>query len=127
MVAIKKTYLTYFEPYFDVQVMETAYNSIEPRAENELFMILKKKAGDLNEVHTFDKTLTVKSCLQRRLKCWINCKLIKKINRIAYHIYEDNYDEKELIVAGISGRGFILADLIASKLESISDLKIHPG
>ena len=39
----KKEYLTYFKPYFDIRVMETAHNSIEPRAGRELFINLNKK------------------------------------------------------------------------------------
>ena len=38
----REEYLTYFEPYFSVQTMETCHNSISPRAGNELFMILQR-------------------------------------------------------------------------------------
>ncbi len=47
----------------------------------------------------------------------------QKINRIAYEIYENNYDEKEIIVAGIASNGFILAKYIAAVLEKISPIK----
>src|ERR1035437_2017101 len=54
----------------------------------------------------------------------LNSKQIQqKINRIAYEIYENNYDEKEIIVAGIAGNGFILAKLIADVLINISAIK----
>jgi methyl halide transferase len=36
----KEEYLSYFEPLFDVEVMETCYNSIKPRAGKELFIKL---------------------------------------------------------------------------------------
>ncbi|MBO6213601.1 methyltransferase domain-containing protein [Algoriella sp.] len=39
----KTEYETYFNDYFDFKVMEKCYNSIPPRAENELFINLKKK------------------------------------------------------------------------------------
>lgn len=39
----KEEYIKYFEPYFNLTVFDTAYNSIQPRAERELFMILIKK------------------------------------------------------------------------------------
>ena len=39
----KEEYLGYFEPYFDVLVLEDCHNSIPPRAGNELFGIFKKK------------------------------------------------------------------------------------
>ena len=38
----KKTYLTYFIPYFKVHTFTTCYNSIPERANQELFGILKK-------------------------------------------------------------------------------------
>jgi SAM-dependent methyltransferase len=39
----KEEYLTYFKPYFEIKTMETAYNSIKPRANRELFINLVKK------------------------------------------------------------------------------------
>lgn len=54
----------------------------------------------------------------------LNSKQIEqKINRIAYEIYENNYDEKEIIIAGISDNGYILAKRIAGVLEKISPIK----
>lgn len=48
----------------------------------------------------------------------------KKIERIAYEIYEHNSDEQEIILAGIWDRGSILAQKIARILQRISPLKI---
>jgi methyl halide transferase len=39
----KKVYLQYLSPYFQVKIFETCYNSIEPRAWQELFGIFVKK------------------------------------------------------------------------------------
>ena len=36
-------YANYFEPYFDILIMEDCFNSIQPRAEAELWIKLKKK------------------------------------------------------------------------------------
>ena len=47
------------------------------------------------------------------------------IKRMAYQVYEDNISEEQLIVAGVRGEGFILAQLIADELEKISDLNIE--
>lgn len=44
----KEEYLTLFEPYFTIEVMERAFNSIKPRQDRELFIILKKKHGTKN-------------------------------------------------------------------------------
>ena len=51
----------------------------------------------------------------------------QKINRLAYQLYENNYEEKEVYIAGIAERGFLLAERIAKVLRSISNLKVHLG
>ncbi len=54
----------------------------------------------------------------------LNSKQIQqKINRIAYEIYENNYDEKEIIIAGIAGNGYFLAKRIVEVLKNISLLE----
>src|SRR5699024_4177596 len=47
-----------------------------------------------------------------------------RIRRIAYQIYESNVNEKEVILAGIIGNGYALAQMIAKQLELISPLKV---
>ena len=55
----------------------------------------------------------------------LNSKQIQqKINRIAYQIYENSYDEKEIIIAGIDGNGYLLASRIVDVLKGISKIKI---
>ena len=46
-----------------------------------------------------------------------------KIRRIAYQIYENNVEETEILLAGISGNGFELAKMIEKELQNISDLQ----
>jgi pyrimidine operon attenuation protein / uracil phosphoribosyltransferase len=46
----------------------------------------------------------------------------KKISRMAYEIYENNFEEKSLILAGIDGQGYVLAQLLQKELQSISEL-----
>ncbi|MDF2438669.1 MAG: phosphoribosyltransferase [Bacteroidota bacterium] len=54
----------------------------------------------------------------------LNSKQIEqKINRIAYEIYENNYDEKSIVIAGIAKNGFLLAKRIADVLQTISQIK----
>lgn len=48
----------------------------------------------------------------------------QKITRIAYQLWEDNLDEKELVIAGIIDSGYILAERIKNKLEEISGIQI---
>ena len=47
-----------------------------------------------------------------------------KIKRISYQIFETFVDEKEVIIAGISKSGYILAEKICAELKSISDLEV---
>src|SRR5205823_3815264 len=49
----------------------------------------------------------------------------QRINRLAYQVYEDNSDEKEIIIAGILKSGYIVAEKIANALKQISPLKVH--
>ena len=44
----------------------------------------------------------------------------KKIARISYQIIENYYDEKEVILVGLSKRGFLFADFIFKKLKEIN-------
>jgi len=48
----------------------------------------------------------------------------QKIKRIAYEVYENNFKEKEIILAGIVDKGYDLANHISKELASISDLKV---
>lgn len=49
----------------------------------------------------------------------------KKLERIAYEIYEHNSDEQELILAGIWDRGVIMAQKIATILQKIAPFRIR--
>ena len=49
----------------------------------------------------------------------------QKINRIAYQIFEDNFEEKEIIIAGIAPSGFIVAKKISKAIENISKIKVQ--
>lgn len=48
----------------------------------------------------------------------------QRINRIAYELYENNYEEKNIIMAGIAPNGYVLAQRIAKVLEAISPIKV---
>ena len=48
----------------------------------------------------------------------------QKIKRMAYEIFEHNFKEKIVVIAGIDGQGYILAKLLANEIESISPLEI---
>lgn len=45
-----------------------------------------------------------------------------KIRRIAFQIYESNVNEKDVILAGINGNGYIFAKKLKTVLQKISDI-----
>lgn len=47
-----------------------------------------------------------------------------KTKRIAYQIYESNINEKEVILAGINGNGYIFAQRIKEELTKVSDIEV---
>ena len=56
--------------------------------------------------------------------------VIKKLQRITHQIIEDNFNEKNLVLVGISKNGFSLAEYFAEKLKSefnisLIELKIN--
>lgn len=46
------------------------------------------------------------------------------VKRMAFEIYEHNFNEKNIVVAGIDGQGFILAKLILKQVQLISPLEV---
>lgn len=53
-----------------------------------------------------------------------NEQIQNKTRRIAYQIYETNSNEKEIIIAGINGNGYVFAKNIVKILQEISTIKI---
>ncbi len=51
----------------------------------------------------------------------------QKLNRLAYQIYENNFATKQLLLVGIDGNGYKLAERLAIILNSISKIKIKVG
>ena len=51
----------------------------------------------------------------------------QKINRLAWEIYENNLNEKEIVIIGVSGRGEILASKISHTINQICSLKVKLG
>ena len=50
--------------------------------------------------------------------------LQQKLDRLAWQIYEQNYKEKDIIIAGIANRGVLIAKKIAKKLTEVSAIKV---
>ena len=53
-----------------------------------------------------------------------NKQIENKTRRMAYQIFEDNCNEKEIIIAGITGNGFVFANKITDILNEISNLNV---
>lgn len=53
-----------------------------------------------------------------------NQQINHKIKRIAYQIYENNIDKKELIIAGIKTNGFVFAQKIKEALNAICNIDV---
>ncbi len=48
----------------------------------------------------------------------------QKIKRMAFEIFEHNFKEKGIVIAGIEGQGYMLAKLLVKEVENISPLEI---
>jgi pyrimidine operon attenuation protein/uracil phosphoribosyltransferase len=48
----------------------------------------------------------------------------QKIRRIAFEIYEQNFEEKSIIIAGIAGEGYAFAQRLTAELSAISPLDV---
>ncbi len=48
----------------------------------------------------------------------------QKIRRMAFEIFEHNFKEKTIVLAGIDGQGYVLAKLLVKEVENISPLQV---
>ena len=62
-----------------------------------------------------------------KLKILDTIQIEQKLNRLAFEVYENNFEEKELLVVGIDGNGYQVANEIAERLKNISKIKITLG
>ncbi len=51
--------------------------------------------------------------------------ITQKIDRMAYQILEDNYQEKEVVIVGIANNGYLFAEKIVEKLKKISTTSVE--
>ncbi len=47
------------------------------------------------------------------------------LTRLAYEVFENNVDEKEIVLAGIKNRGYAIAEMLKAKIEGLSKLKVR--
>ncbi|WP_026461622.1 phosphoribosyltransferase family protein [Adhaeribacter aquaticus] len=50
--------------------------------------------------------------------------ILQKLKRIAFEIYENNFEEQEILLAGILENGYLIAEHLQQELEKISDIKV---
>ena len=60
--------------------------------------------------------------MKERIKILDKDQLKQKVNRLAWQIFEDNYDNKEIIIVGIEERGVELSKRIANVILEISEI-----
>ena len=49
----------------------------------------------------------------------------QKIRRIAFQIYENNFEETTLLLAGIAGEGHVLAQALTQELQTIAPFSVN--
>lgn len=49
----------------------------------------------------------------------------QKIRRMAFEVYERNFEEKSIVIAGIVGEGYEFAKRLSSDIQLISPLSVH--
>jgi len=50
--------------------------------------------------------------------------ILQKVRRMSYEIYENNYEEKELVIAGVYDRGYRLAEMLRDELKNITPFNL---
>ncbi len=50
--------------------------------------------------------------------------ILQKIRRIAFQIYENNFSEKQVVLAGIHDQGYVLAELLHEALIEIATFEV---
>lgn len=65
--------------------------------------------------------------MSNKVKILDKTQIRQKLNRLAYEVYENNFNEKSLLIVGIEGNGYKVAANLAEKLKEISKIKIQLG
>jgi len=51
-------------------------------------------------------------------------KVIQKVKRMAFQVWEEHYDKPEIIIAGVNNNGHLFGQLLSNQLNEICDLNI---
>lgn len=90
---------------------------------DEILMVIARKK---NKIINFELTFTLQLHHMKTENNIIltNTQINHKIRRIALQILESNIDEPEIILAGISKNGFLIAEKLKQIISDYSDVKI---
>jgi len=89
-----------------------------------LSLCLNKKQAILPTAYCQLPTIIFKHMVASQQHLILNKNQVKqKIKRIAFEIYENNFDEQELIFAGIVNKGYLFAMEVQSEFCKISPVK----
>jgi pyrimidine operon attenuation protein/uracil phosphoribosyltransferase len=58
--------------------------------------------------------------MSNEIKILSRKQISQKILRLSWEIYENNFDEKELVIVGVGEKGFLLAEELSNNLSKIS-------
>ncbi len=65
--------------------------------------------------------------MSEKVKILNTLQIDQKLNRLAFEIYENNFSEKELLIVGIDGNGYKVAQHLCERLKNISKTNIKLG
>tara|TARA_B100001093_G_scaffold464884_1_gene482170 strand:- start:56184 stop:56687 length:504 start_codon:yes stop_codon:yes gene_type:complete len=65
--------------------------------------------------------------MTEKIKILDDKQLKQKINRLSWQVYEDNINEKNIVLVGISNRGSILAKELMKVIKKISNVNVILG
>lgn len=51
--------------------------------------------------------------------------ILQKLKRMAFEVYENNFREDEIVLAGIASKGTVVARMLGKELSNVSPLKLH--
>ena len=89
------------------------------------FIPIDKRSGPYRcysfQISIFQKNFTMSD---KKLLILDTIQIQQKITRIAYQIWEDNLEEKTVVIAGIVDFGFVLAERLQKELEQISGIEV---
>ncbi len=65
------------------------------------------------------------SAIEEPQKILTPLQIEQKIRRMAYEVYERNFTEKEIVIAGIVGEGYEFAKRLAAEISRISPMEVR--